>query len=189
SSDVCSSDLGWPLLAGLLAGGASRVAGSCGPGAGPRWGQKSMQRPFFSQSPYRVGSGPSRPPYSTGFRSPASSAGTASAASRGDPSETGPERCSPQMSPTFTHASLSLRSMSDKTSGSGSTCFALPGWSAVTLRGEQATAFAQAQFMGDLSDLAPGRWQWNGWLTPKGRLVALFALLALDGRDLALLLP
>ena len=79
--------------------------------------------------------------------------------------------------------------MSDKTSGSGSTCFALPGWSAVTLRGEQATAFAQAQFMGDLSDLAPGRWQWNGWLTPKGRLVALFALLALDGRDLALLLP
>lgn len=79
--------------------------------------------------------------------------------------------------------------MSDKTSSPDTTCFALPGWSAVTLRGEQAAAFAQAQFMGDLSGLAPGHWQWNGWLTPKGRLVALFALLALDGRDLALLLP
>jgi hypothetical protein len=32
----------------------------------PLWesGQKSMQRPAFSQSPYRVGSGPSRPPIS-----------------------------------------------------------------------------------------------------------------------------
>lgn len=28
--------------------------------------QKSMQRPFFSQSPYRVGSGPPRPPISGG---------------------------------------------------------------------------------------------------------------------------
>jgi hypothetical protein len=29
--------------------------------------QKSMQRPFFSQSPKRVGSGPSRPPISLAF--------------------------------------------------------------------------------------------------------------------------
>ncbi len=29
--------------------------------------QKSMQRPAFSQSPKRVGSGPSRPPISRGF--------------------------------------------------------------------------------------------------------------------------
>src|SRR5690606_1784935 len=33
-----------------------------------------------------------------------------------------------------------------------------------------------------------GHWQWNGWLTPKGRVVALFALLRLDEASLLLLL-
>ncbi len=35
----------------------------------PSHAQKSMQRPAFSQSPKRVGSGPSRPPISRGFGS------------------------------------------------------------------------------------------------------------------------
>ena len=78
--------------------------------------------------------------------------------------------------------------MSDKPNVSDGGFFAVPGWSVISLQGEHATAFAQAQFMGDLASLAPGQWQWNGWLTPKGRLVALFALLKLDERELLLLL-
>ena len=41
----------------------------------------------------------------------------------------------------------------------------------------------------DVAGLAVGHWQWNGWLTPKGRVVALFALLKLDAERLWLLLP
>jgi len=43
--------------------------------------------------------------------------------------------------------------------------------------------------MSDVAGLADGHWQWSGWLTPKGRVVALFALLRFDSRSLWLLLP
>lgn len=79
--------------------------------------------------------------------------------------------------------------MSDKPTATDNGYFALPEWSVISMRGEHATSFAQSQFMGDLSNLAPGHWQWNGWLTPRGRLVALFALLKLDEHSLLLLLP
>jgi folate-binding protein YgfZ len=65
----------------------------------------------------------------------------------------------------------------------------LPGHRVLALSGRDAAAFAQAQFMNDVAGLAPGQWHWNGWLTPKGRLVALFALLKLDDQALWLLLP
>jgi folate-binding protein YgfZ len=55
--------------------------------------------------------------------------------------------------------------------------------------GPDAAAFLQAQTMNDLRALAPGAWQWNGWLTPKGRLVCLFALWRRDEQSFALLLP
>jgi folate-binding protein YgfZ len=67
--------------------------------------------------------------------------------------------------------------------------FALPGQHVLTICGRDATGFAQAQFMNEVAALAPGHWQWNGWLTPKGRVVALFALLKLDAETLWLLLP
>lgn len=67
--------------------------------------------------------------------------------------------------------------------------FALPGHSILALEGRDAVAFAQAQAMNDVAALGDGQWQWNGWLTPKGRLIALFALLRLDGERLWLLLP
>jgi folate-binding protein YgfZ len=70
-----------------------------------------------------------------------------------------------------------------------STGQALPGYRVLTLCGRDATAFAQAQFMNEAAGLVPGHWQWNGWLTPKGRVVALFALLKLDSETLWLLLP
>src|SRR5690606_38777225 len=59
----------------------------------------------------------------------------------------------------------------------------------LTLTGRDAGTFAQAQFMNDVSGLQPGHWQWNGWLTPKGRVVALFALLKMPDGDLWLVLP
>ena len=79
--------------------------------------------------------------------------------------------------------------MSDKPSTHQTPVFALSGWSVLRLEGADAARFAQAQFMGDLDALAAGHWQWNGWLTPKGRVIALFALLRHDAERLRLLLP
>ena len=57
--------------------------------------------------------------------------------------------------------------------------FALPDHALIVLQGPDAAAFAQAQFANDVAALAPGHWQWNAWLTPKGRVIAVFALLKL----------
>ena len=67
--------------------------------------------------------------------------------------------------------------------------FALPDHRVLVLEGPDAARFAQAQFMNDVDALAPGHWQWNGWLSAKGRVIALFALLKLDPQQLWLLLP
>ncbi len=66
---------------------------------------------------------------------------------------------------------------------------ALPDHALLELEGRDAIAFAQAQFMGDLSTLADGQWQWSGWLSPKGRVQALFALLRSGPETLWLVLP
>jgi folate-binding protein YgfZ len=66
--------------------------------------------------------------------------------------------------------------------------FDLPGHTVLAITGRDAVTFAQAQFMNDVVALADGQWQWNGWLTPKGRVVALFALLRRDAETLWLLL-
>ena len=67
--------------------------------------------------------------------------------------------------------------------------FRLPGHDVLAISGRDAVAFAQAQFMNDVAALGDGQWHWNGWLTPKGRIIALFALLRLDAETLWLLLP
>ncbi|XTQ95764.1 YgfZ/GcvT domain-containing protein [Xanthomonas sacchari] len=54
---------------------------------------------------------------------------------------------------------------------------ALPHLQYVALRGPDAAAFAHAQFANDVQALAVGQWQWNAWLTAKGRVIAVFALL------------
>lgn len=56
----------------------------------------------------------------------------------------------------------------------------LPGWEVLEATGAEANGFLQAQLMNDLRTLHPGHWQWNGWLNPKGRVIAIFALLAVD---------
>jgi folate-binding protein YgfZ len=67
--------------------------------------------------------------------------------------------------------------------------FALPDHRLVALSGRDAMAFAQAQTMNDVAALRDGDWHWNGWLTPKGRVIALFALVRLDANTLWIVLP
>jgi folate-binding protein YgfZ len=55
--------------------------------------------------------------------------------------------------------------------------------------GRDAGAFLQAQLMNDVRQLEDGDWQWSGWLTPKGRIVALAALLRLEAERYWLVLP
>lgn len=58
----------------------------------------------------------------------------------------------------------------------------------IMIGGSDARNFAQAQFSGDVDALAPGRWQWNAWLNPQGRVRALMHLAdAGDGTLLAIL--
>ncbi|TWI11686.1 YgfZ/GcvT domain-containing protein [Aerolutibacter ruishenii] len=84
---------------------------------------------------------------------------------------------------------LSPEPMSDKSHAMPDGLFALPHHRLMALSGRDAVAFAQAQFMNDVTLLTDGQWQWNGWLTPKGRVVALFALLRVDAETLWLVLP
>lgn len=67
--------------------------------------------------------------------------------------------------------------------------FALPDHAVLALQGRDALAFAHAQFMNDARPLADGQWQWSGWLTPKGRVIALFALLRRGPEEVWLVLP
>ena len=67
--------------------------------------------------------------------------------------------------------------------------FRLDGHAVLALSGPDAIAFAQAQFMNDVAALDVMQWHWNGWLTPKGRVIALFALLRPAEQTLWLVLP
>jgi hypothetical protein len=67
--------------------------------------------------------------------------------------------------------------------------FALPDHGVVSLSGADATAFAHAQFANDVARLVAGQWQWNAWLTPKGRVIATFALIKRSETDLLLIVP
>jgi folate-binding protein YgfZ len=46
----------------------------------------------------------------------------------------------------------------------------------ITLTGPDAASFANAQFSSDVLALPSGRWQWSGWLDPKGRVRALLQI-------------
>lgn len=65
---------------------------------------------------------------------------------------------------------------------------ALPGHAVVALQGPDAQAFAQAQFANDLAALAVGQWQWNAWLSAKGRVIAIFMLCRIGPDDYWLVL-
>ena len=84
---------------------------------------------------------------------------------------------------------LILTILTDNHANPSERAFALPDHGVVTLEGADAVAFAQAQFANDLHALEDGRWQWNAWLTPKGRVIALFAALRLAADRLVLVVP
>ena len=58
----------------------------------------------------------------------------------------------------------------------------------IAIAGDDAAEFLQGQFTNDVKALGAGRAQWNGWCSPKGRLLATF-LLARSGPDYLLMLP
>jgi len=60
---------------------------------------------------------------------------------------------------------------------------ALPGHAVIALQGPDAQAFAQAQFANDVAALQAGQWQWNAWLTAKGRVIAIFMLCRIGPDD------
>ena len=84
---------------------------------------------------------------------------------------------------------LSPDPMSFKPNPAPGTCPTLSGFGLLRVAGRDAAAFLQAQSMNDVNALAPARWQWNGLLTPKGRLIALFALLREADDQFLLVLP
>lgn len=84
---------------------------------------------------------------------------------------------------------LSPTPMSFKPNPAPGTCPTLPGHGLLRIAGRDAAAFLQAQSMNDITALAPGHWQWNGLLTPKGRVIALFALLREADDQFLLVLP
>jgi folate-binding protein YgfZ len=57
------------------------------------------------------------------------------------------------------------------------------------VHGRDALAFLHAQLMSDVRELVDGRWQWSGWLSAKGRVIALGLLQRLDGERLRWWLP
>jgi len=79
--------------------------------------------------------------------------------------------------------------MSDKLNFLPETLSRLESYSVLRLEGPDAVAFIQAQSMNDAKALSDGQWQWNGLLNPKGRLIALFALIRIRADLLYLLSP
>lgn len=84
---------------------------------------------------------------------------------------------------------LSPTPMSFKPNPAPGTCPTLPGFGLLRVSGRDAAAFLQSQTMNDVNALAPPRWHWNGLLTPKGRVMALFALLREADDQFLLVLP
>src|SRR3546814_11930504 len=135
-----------------------------------------MPRPFFSQLPSRIGSGPSRPPFS--------GAGVASGTDCSVFPGAGVWVVSPIIPGSRNCCSLipgpGLDKLPDKPTVSAHApdkpMFALTDHHLVTLRGRDAAAFAQAQFMSDVAATADGNGQGSGRLMPTGRVIALFAM-------------
>ena len=79
--------------------------------------------------------------------------------------------------------------MTDNQFPTGTLLHGLPDHTLARLCGPDALAFAQAQFANDVKLLSDGHWQWNCWLTPKGRVIAIFVLARINGTELLAVLP
>ncbi|MBL0143183.1 MAG: folate-binding protein YgfZ [Betaproteobacteria bacterium] len=67
-------------------------------------------------------------------------------------------------------------------------CDLTPSNALLRVSGDDAAEFLHNQFTNDVKGLAVGGAQWNGWCTPKGRLLATFVL-ARDAEGFFLMLP
>jgi folate-binding protein YgfZ len=67
-------------------------------------------------------------------------------------------------------------------------CDLSPSNALIRVSGDDAADFLHNQFTNDVKALTPGDAQWNGWCTPKGRLLVTFAL-ARDAAGYLLMLP
>ena len=84
---------------------------------------------------------------------------------------------------------LSPAPMSFKPNPAPGACPTLSDTGLLRVAGRDAAAFLQSQTMNDVNALVPGRWHWNGLLTPKGRVIALFALLREADDQFLMVLP
>ncbi len=66
--------------------------------------------------------------------------------------------------------------------------YALPSPQLIEIHGDDAVAFANAQFCNNVLALKVGAWQYNAWLNPQGRVHAFFALLRPRENTLLLIL-
>ena len=64
---------------------------------------------------------------------------------------------------------------------------ALPDNAVLAISGDDAAAFLHGQLTNDVAGMKPGEAQWNGWCTPKGRLLATLLLLKRPDGYLAML--
>jgi tRNA-modifying protein YgfZ len=63
----------------------------------------------------------------------------------------------------------------------------LSHYGVIKVSGDDATTFLQAQLTNDITKLDDGHAQWNGWCSPKGRLLVVFLIVREDANFLLLL--
>lgn len=81
------------------------------------------------------------------------------------------------------------RAMPFKLNFSPTKAFRLPGHAVIHVIGPDSQAFLQAQCMNDVNALKNGEWQYNGWLSPLGRVFALFYVIRIEDGHFLLILP
>ncbi len=69
------------------------------------------------------------------------------------------------------------------------TAIKLDDLTSLHVTGNDATKFLHAQFTNDLANLAVNSWQYSGYCTPKGRLLAFMTIARLDENEYLLILP
>src|SRR5215469_9331756 len=155
-----------------------------------------MQRPFFSQSPKRVGSGPLRPPISRRRAARTCGAGSAAAADSGSvalpvgteafgggllpagidiPDKSARICCRQPRTASVNQRSTLMRSECGRVS--------LDALGVLRARGPDALSFLQGQLSNDLTRLAADRSLLAGYHNPQGRVIALLRVLQLAPGD------
>jgi folate-binding protein YgfZ len=161
-----------------------------------------MQRPFFSQSPKRVGSGPTRPPISRGRATEvAGVAADAALASGTRCSAAGADVQGAEMVPAgidipdksaricLGQPRAACGQSTANSMRSDLSMVSLDKLGVLRVRGADAVAFLQGQLSNDLQRLAVDRSLLAGYHSPQGRVIALLRVLQLAPDDLLAVLP